>query len=91
MADKAYNQPAEPKNPNAPYFNVQEAAYLLKVSVKTIRRRINQDGYPHSRSNGDSGTIRISREDLAYYYDAGRVAPTPIRRRTTRRQTSLAA
>lgn len=84
MADKAYTKPVKPEDPNAPYFKIQEAAYLLGVSVKTIRRRINEDGYPHSRSNGNSGTIRISREDLAYYYEAGRVAPTPLRRRASR-------
>lgn len=80
MASKAYTQPSEPKDLNAPYFSLQEVAFLLKVSVKTVRRRINEDGYPHSRSNGDSGTIRVSRKDLDYYYEAGRVHPTPIRR-----------
>ncbi|WP_329114577.1 helix-turn-helix domain-containing protein [Streptomyces sp. NBC_01353] len=80
---EAYNQPSEPKNADAPYFSVQEVAYLLKVSVKTVRRRINKDGFPHSRPGGR--VILISREDLAHYYEADRVAPTPIRRRATRR------
>lgn len=86
------NLPEKPEDPNAPYFNIREAAYLLKCSVKTVRRRINVDGYPHSRSS-EGGPILISREDLAYYYEANRVTPAPIRRnrQTSRKQVAAAA
>jgi excisionase family DNA binding protein len=88
MTSTPHNLPEKPEDPNAPYFTIREAAYLLKCSVKTVRRRINEDGYPHSR-NGINGPIRISREDLAYYYEAHRVHATPIRRK--RRQPSRPA
>lgn len=77
--DRSPNQPEKPEDLNAPYFNVREAAWLLKCSVKTVRRRINEDGYPHSRTS-PGGPILISREDLPYFYEAHRVHATPIRR-----------
>jgi excisionase family DNA binding protein len=85
------NRPEKPEDLNAPYFNIREAAWLLKCSVKTVRRRINEDGYPHSRTS-PGGPILISREDLPYYYEAHRVAATPIRRqRRTRKATPALA
>lgn len=89
MASTPHDLPKKPEDPNAPYFTIQEAAYQLKCSVKTVRRRINQDGYPHSR-NGINGPIRISREDLPYYYNATRVHATPIRRSAARPAKSAA-
>lgn len=90
--DRSPNQPEKPEDLNAPYFNIREAAYLLHVSVKTVRRRINKDGYPHSRT-AEGGQILISQEDLAYYYEANRVHATPIRRgrRPIARPTKSAA
>lgn len=82
------NLPERPEDPNAPYFTIREAAYLLRCSVKTVRRRINEDGYPHSRTS-PGGPILISREDLPYYYEAHRVHATPIRR--TRRPAARPA
>lgn len=92
MTAKAYTLPVKPEDPNAPYFSIQEVAYLLKVSVKTVRRRINEDGHPHSRST-EGGKILVSREDLPYYYEANRVHAAPIRRprRAPRKPAPLAA
>lgn len=76
---RAYTTPQKPADPNAPYFTIQEAAYLLRVSVNTVRRRIRA-GAPHSQEV-KGGVIRISREDLPHYYDAHRVGPAPVRHR----------
>lgn len=89
--EASYNTPKKP-DPDAKFLTIQEAAHELGVSVKTVRRRINQDGYPHSRT-APGGPIRISREDLDYYYEAHRVHATPIRRprRSTSRPAKTAA
>lgn len=41
---KKYEMPQEPKDPNADVLTVQETAYVLKCSVKTVRRRIDALG-----------------------------------------------
>ena len=74
----AYGKPTKPEDPDAPYLNPAEAAWVMRCSVKTIYRRI-KDGMPHSRAV-DNGNILISREDLDHQYRAHRVEPTPIRR-----------
>jgi excisionase family DNA binding protein len=90
VTTRSLNQPVKPEDLNAPYFNIREAAWLLKCSVKTVRRRINEDGYPHSRTSA-GGPILISREDLPYYYEANRVHATPIRRTRGRRKPAASA
>lgn len=77
----ASNMPRQPADPNASVFTIQEAAYLLKCSVSTVRRRI-AEGAPHSQ-RGSRGRIKISRDDLPYYYEMDRIA-APQRRRTRR-------
>lgn len=81
----APNMPRKPADPDAPFFTIQEAAYLLKCSVPTLRRRI-ADGAPCSR-RGTRGRIKISREDLPHYYEMDRIAAAP-RRRTRRPRTA---
>lgn len=76
---RAYTMPQKPKDPHASYFTIQEAAYLLRISVSTVRRRIRA-GAPHSQEVA-GGVVRISREDLPKYHDAHRVGPTPVRHR----------
>ncbi|MGW6872843.1 hypothetical protein ACWGHA_10970 [Streptomyces xanthophaeus] len=77
------NTPKQPEDPNALVFDLREVAYLLKCSVTTVRRRI-AEGYPHSR-RGPRAPIKVSREDLPFWYEAERVGPQPVRRRTARR------
>ncbi|WP_420038103.1 hypothetical protein ACN2WE_05495 [Streptomyces sp. cg28] len=38
--NQRYGLPTAPADPNQEYMNVQETAYVLGCSVKTIRRRI---------------------------------------------------
>ncbi|MFE9738883.1 DNA-binding protein [Streptomyces sp. NPDC006477] len=39
-----YETPQEPKDPNADVMTVQETAYVLGCSVKTVRRRLDSLG-----------------------------------------------
>lgn len=81
----AANKPRKPADPDALIFTIQEAAYLLRCSVSTVRRRI-AEGAPHSQ-RGTRGRIKISRDDLPHYYEMDRVAPQP-RRRARRPRTA---
>lgn len=92
MATKRASEiPTQPEDMNAPFFDLPEVAWLLKVSVRTIRRRIAA-GYPHSQQER-GGAIVVSREDLAYYYEANRVAAPAFNkgRRTVRKSLEPAA
>ncbi|MFB8393718.1 hypothetical protein [Streptomyces yangpuensis] len=80
------NTPRKPEDPSAPFFSVQEVAYLTKKSVRTIRRRI-AEGAPCSRRH-KRAMILVSREDLNYYYEMDRVGGRRPPR--TRRATSAA-
>lgn len=86
---RASDIPRQPADMNAPFFDIPEVAWLLKVSVRTVRRRIAA-GYPHSQAE-ENGTVLVSREDLAYYYEARRVAaPAFNRGRSKQRSTRKA-
>ncbi|MFH8627820.1 hypothetical protein ACH4A8_39035 [Streptomyces vietnamensis] len=39
-----YETPQEPKNPEADLMNIQETAYVLGCSVKTVHRRLDDLG-----------------------------------------------
>ncbi|MET9727725.1 DNA-binding protein [Streptomyces zaomyceticus] len=41
---RKYEMPQEPKDPNAEVMTVQETAYVLSCSVKTVRRRLESLG-----------------------------------------------
>jgi hypothetical protein len=87
---RASDVPRQPADMNAPFFDIPEVAWLLKVSVRTVRRRIAA-GYPHSQAE-ENGNVLVSREDLAYYYEATRVAaPAFNRRRPARKALESAA
>ncbi|MGW1949945.1 helix-turn-helix domain-containing protein [Streptomyces sp. NPDC001940] len=87
--------PQKPEDPNAPYFTIREVAYILRVSVNTVRRRINA-GAPHSQAQR-YGVILVSREDLPAFYDQHRVGaatrrrPSPARRSPRKRVTASPA
>jgi hypothetical protein len=86
---RSYNEPVRPEDPDAEYLTLQEFAWVMKCSVKTLRRRINEDGYPHSRSGA---RIVVSREDRRYYYEARRrMTAGPIRRSRSNRPAKSAA
>ncbi|MFF1348449.1 helix-turn-helix domain-containing protein [Streptomyces sp. NPDC058322] len=76
-ATRAPDLPIKPDDLNAPYFTVPEAAYVLRLSVKTLRRRIAAGLIGVSR---DHGRIIVSRRDMDLYYEATRVHAEPIRR-----------
>jgi hypothetical protein len=77
------NTPKKPDDLNALVFDLREMAWLLKCSVKTVRRRV-AEGYPHTRK-GPRSPIRVNRDDLPYWLEADRVGPQPVRRRASRR------
>lgn len=52
-----------------PFYTVAEVAALLKVSLKTVRRRIDQGDLPVHRIGRQ---IRISQPDLAAFVRARR-------------------
>lgn len=75
-----YEMPQEPKNPNADVLTVQETAYVLKCSVKTVRRRIDDLGI--KRKPGRS--VVTTKADRQLLLDDSRVKPaksTPRRGR----------
>jgi len=49
---KKYEMPQEPKDPNADVLTVQETAYVLKCSVKTVRRRVDALGIKRKPGRG---------------------------------------
>ncbi|WP_411102511.1 hypothetical protein [Streptomyces sp. cmx-4-9] len=63
------NKPRKP-DPDAMILVVQEVAYELRCSVRTVRRLI-AEGAPVSRA-GKRAPIRVHRNDLQYYYDMRR-------------------
>jgi excisionase family DNA binding protein len=81
--------PIKPADLNAPFFELREVAWLLKVSVDTVRREIAAGRLPCSqRIKG--GKIRVSRADLDAYHEATRLVALPSPRRS-RKPTRAAA
>lgn len=87
---RAPDLPIKPDDLNAPYFNVREAAWLMRISVKTLRRRIGAGQIGVSRES-DGGRIIVSRQDIDRYYESIRVHAVPSRRRIGRPRTQHAA
>lgn len=81
--------PRKPEDLNAPFFDVPEVAWLLKVSVKTVYRRVAQ-GAPCSRE-GSTGPILVSQADLQHWYNARRVQPIRQPRRASRKSLAPVA
>ncbi|MFI8191450.1 helix-turn-helix domain-containing protein [Streptomyces sp. NPDC085946] len=80
--------PIEPRDLNAPFFNIREVAWLLHCSVPTVRRYIVAGLLPCSQS-APGGTIRVSQADLDAYHEATRRVALP--QRATRRKPARAA
>lgn len=85
--------PTKPADLHAPFFKIPEVAYLLGVSVDTVRRRIRAGLLPCSQAER-GGTITVSRADLDAYHEATRIVALPQRgpsRRSTRKPARAAA
>lgn len=82
--------PIKPEDMQALFFSAPEVAWLMKISVKTVYRRVAA-GYPCNQVG--TGPIRVSQEDLQVWYEldrSGAKAPRP-KRRPVRRQLAAAA
>ena len=79
--------PTEPRDLNAPFFNLREVAWLWDCSVDTVRRAIKAGLLPCSQRI-PGGVIIVSREDLDAYHRATRTVPL---RGASRRKPARAA
>lgn len=75
--------PIAPKDPNAPFFNLRETAYLMNCSYDTVRRYIKAGLLPCSQ-HIPGGVINVTREDMDEYHrrtrsPGRRAARTPAR------------
>jgi len=75
--------PTQPADLDAPFFSIPEVAWLLKCSYATVLRLIKNDRLGASQDQ-KGGAIRVSREDIAAYYEASRIGPAIPRRRPAR-------
>ena len=78
--------PTEPRDLNAPFFNLRETAWLLHCSYDTVRRAIKAGLLPCSQ-RVPGGVIVVTREDLDAYHRATRTVPI----RSARRRPARAA
>src|SRR5690606_720331 len=81
--------PTQPRDLNAPFFNLREVAWLWDCSVDTVRRAIKAGLLPCSQ-RVPGGLIIVSREDLDAYHPAPLPGPTRGRRRRPSRTTAAA-
>lgn len=65
------------------YLSLPQVAAELKCSVRTVRRYLADGRLGYSQEK-KGGVIRVSREDIAAYYQASRRGPAVSRRRTAR-------
>lgn len=75
--------PTEPRDLNAPFFNLRETAWLLRCSYDTVRRAIKAGLLPCSQ-RVPGGVIVVTREDMAEYHRRTRTVPVRGRRRDGR-------
>lgn len=90
MTARVTDQPIKPDDLNAPYFNIREAAWVMRTSVKTLRRRITAGRISVSRDT-EGGRITVSREAIDAYYKATQVHAVPMRRGVGRPRQHAAA
>ncbi|MEU0160134.1 helix-turn-helix domain-containing protein [Streptomyces sp. NPDC006261] len=90
MTARATDQPIKPDDLNAPYFDIREAAYVMRISVKTLRRRIAAGRISVSRDT-EGGRITVSREAIDQYFRATQVHAVPSARAGRPRQHAAAA
>jgi excisionase family DNA binding protein len=65
------------------YLSLPQVAAELKCSVRTVRRYLKEGRLGYSQEK-KGGVIRVSREDIAAYYQASRRGPAVPRRRSAR-------
>ena len=56
---------------NQKLYTVEQVAKRLNVNVVTVRRKIKDKKLKAFRTNGDSGSYRISQDALTEYMDEG--------------------
>jgi len=67
-----YETPKKPEDPNADIMTVQEAAYVLGCSVKTVRRRLDSLGLKRKPGR----TVMTTKADRQAILDDSLVAPS---------------
>ncbi|WP_405548832.1 helix-turn-helix domain-containing protein [Streptomyces microflavus] len=90
MTTRATDQAEQPADLNAPYFNIREAAWVMRISVKTLRRRITAGRISVSRDT-EGGRITVSREAIDQYFRAMQVHSVSTARSGRSRQHAAAA
>jgi hypothetical protein len=75
--------PTEPRDLNAPFFNLRETAWLLHCSYDTVRRAIKAGLLPCSQRI-PGGVIVVTREDMAEYHRRTRTVSARGRRKPAR-------
>ena len=65
------------------YLSLRQVAGELQCSVRTVRRYLANGSLGYSQEK-KGGVIRVSREDVAAYYQASRRGPAISRRRPLR-------
>jgi hypothetical protein len=75
--------PIEPRDLNAPFFNLRETAWLLHCSYETVSRAIKAGLLPCSQ-RVPGGVIVVTREDMAEYHRRTRTSVVRTRRSTAK-------
>ncbi|MFI7294034.1 helix-turn-helix domain-containing protein [Streptomyces sp. NPDC050121] len=75
------NSTQSPVDTPSEYLSLRQVAAELKCSVRTVRRYLANGRLGYSQEI-KGGVIRVSRADLAAYYQASRRGPAVSRRRT---------
>lgn len=65
------------------YLSLRQVAKELHCSVRTVRRYLANGSLGYSQEK-KGGVIRVSRDDIAAYYQASRRGPAVSRRRPLR-------
>jgi len=65
---RAWKQAVRPEDPDAEYLTLQEFAYVLRISPKTLRLRVKA-GARYTRPEG-TRRILFSRKDREHYRQA---------------------
>lgn len=65
------------------YLNLRQVARELQCSVRTVRRYLANGSLGYSQEK-KGGVIRVSRDDIAAYYQASRRGPAVSHRRPLR-------
>ncbi len=74
-ATQSPTAPTTADNSAPQYLNLQQVAKELHCSVTTVRRLIKDERLGYSQEK-KGGIIRVSRGDIAAYYEASRRGPS---------------